>query len=297
MSDVNEQSFSPGSTTDAAPPRHFKSFRQRIPAPIWRFRPVLQPIQVVRTIKTRIVPKIVLALRRAPAPDISETTEQRLPTAVEQFAALALGNDDYAAFAFVDELLAKGSTVESIFLDLLAPAARQLGTLWESDATDFATVTLGVGRLQIIMRRLGQRFTDETNAVHAGDSALLTIIPGEQHSFGLSMVAEFFRRAGWNLCTGPFSSHHELTSLVHNHWFDIVGFSVSSDRRLKELKKDIDDIRRDSRNRDVGIILGGPLVIEHPELVAAMGADMMASDATAAPQQAQDLIEKMKARN
>ena len=133
--------------------------------------------------------------------------------------------------------------------------------------------------------------------MHAGESVLLTIIPGEQHSFGLSMVAEFFRRAGWNLCTGPFSSHQELTSLVHNHWFDIVGFSVSSDRRLDELKKDIHDIRRDSRNRNVGIILGGPMVIAQPGLVASMGADMMSADATTAPQQARNLIEQMKARN
>ena len=126
---------------------------------------------------------------------------------------------------------------------------------------------------------------------------LLTIIPGEQHSFGLSMVAEFFRRAGWNLCTGPFASHQELTSLVHNHWFDIVGFSVSSDRRLDELKKDIHDIRRDSRNRNVGIILGGPMVIAQPDLVASMGADMMSADATTAPQQARGLIEQMKNRS
>ena len=136
------------------------------------------------------------------------------------------------------------------------------------------------------MRRLSDRFTDETNAFHAGESALLTIIPGEQHSFGLSMVAEVFRRAGWNLCTGPFSSHQELTSLVQNHWFDIVGFSVSSDRRLDELKKDIHDIRRDSRNRHIGIIIGGPMVVAHPDLVASMGADMMSADATTAPQQA-----------
>ena len=207
---------------------------------------------------------------------------------------MTLGNDDGAASAYVDELLAKGSSVESIFLELLAPAARQLGTLWESDAADFANVTLGVGRLQLIMRRLSDRFTDETNAFHAGESVLLTIIPGEQHSFGLSMVAEFFRRAGWNLCTGPFSSHQELTSLVHNHWFDIVGFSVSSDRRLDELKKDIHDIRRDSRNRHVGIIIGGPMVIAQPDLVASMGADMMSADATTAPQQAHRLIEQMK---
>jgi len=110
------------------------------------------------------------------------------------------------------------------------------------------------------------------------------------------MVAEFFRRAGWNLCTGPFASHQELIALVHNHWFDIVGFSMSSDRRLDELKKDIRDIRRESRNRHVGIILGGPVVIAHPDLVASMGADMMSADATTAPQQARDLIEQIKSR-
>jgi len=295
MTDVNERSFSAGSATDTVPARHSKSFRQRIPAPIWRFRPTLQPIHVVRTIKTQIVPKIVLALRRSPVPKIAEATEQ-LPTAIEQFAAMTLGNDDGAPSAYVDELLATGSSVESIFLDLLAPAARQLGTLWESDAADFANVTLAVGRLQLIMRRLSDRLTDETNAFHAGESVLLTIIPGEQHSFGLSMVAEFFRRAGWNLCTGPFSSHQELTSLVQNHWFDIVGFSVSSDRRLDELKKDIRDIRRDSRNRHIGIIIGGPMVVAHPDLVASMGADMMSVDATMAPQQAHGLIERMKSQ-
>ncbi len=157
-------------------------------------------------------------------------------------------------------------------------------------------MTLGVGRLQLIMRRLGDRFVEESNTGHAGESVLLTIIPGEQHSFGLSMVAEFFRRAGWNLCTGPFASHQELTSLVQSHWFDIVGFSISSDRRLNELKKDIHDIRRGSRNRNVGIIIGGPMVIAQPDLVASMGADMMSADATTAPQQAHGLIEQMKAR-
>ena len=87
-------------------------------------------------------------------------------------------------------------SVESIFLDLLAPAARQLGTQWEADVTDFANVTLGVSRLQRIMRRLGDTFLQRDQPRQRGESALLTIIPGEQHSFGLSMVAEFFRRAG-----------------------------------------------------------------------------------------------------
>ena len=296
MTDVNEQSFSAGSVTDAAPVRHSKSLRQRIPAPIWRLRPTLQqPVEMVRTIKTQIIPKIVLALRSAPTPKVVKNRGQ--PTEVEQFAALTLGKDDGAAFAYVEELRAKGTSFEAIFLDLLAPAARQLGTQWEADATDFANVTLGVGRLQLIMRRLGDSFVREASGGHAGESVLLTIIPGEQHSFGLSMVAEFFRRAGWNICTGPFLSHQELTSLVHNHWFDIIGFSVSSDRRLDELRKDIRDIRRGSRNRNVGIMLGGPMVSEKPDLVALMGADMISADATTAPRQAHDLIERLKAQD
>ena len=67
MTDVNEQSYSAGSATDPAPARHAKSLRQRIRAPIWRFRPTLQPVRVVTTLKTQIIPKIALALRKVPA--------------------------------------------------------------------------------------------------------------------------------------------------------------------------------------------------------------------------------------
>jgi MerR family transcriptional regulator, light-induced transcriptional regulator len=292
MTDVNEQSFSTGINTDSAVAQAARPKRSQPPEPIWRFRPTLQPISVVRTLRTRIIPKIVLALRSTPkAP---EPAKQDNPNAIVQFAALVLGDSDAAAFTFVQEVMAQGTSVESVFLDLLAPTARHLGTLWESDATDFANVTLGVGRLQLIMRQLGEVFFEQGVRSDGGKSALLTTIPGEQHSFGLSMVAEFFRRAGWNLCTGPFSSHQELTSLVHNHWFDVVGFSVSSDRRLEELKQDIHDIRRDSRNKNVGIMLGGPMMARNPGLVASMGADMMSLDATIAPQQARDLIEHKK---
>jgi MerR family transcriptional regulator, light-induced transcriptional regulator len=294
MTDVNEQSFSAGSTTEPASAHHTKPLRQRIPAPIWRFRPTFQPVRVVNTLKTQIIPKIVLALRKAPEPKPVEAAEDS-PSSVDHLTALAFGNDDDAPFAYVEGLMAQGMAAESVFLELLAPAARQLGTLWESDATDFANVTLAVGRLQRMMRRIAESIPDEAGQ-GGGESVLLTIIPGEQHSFGLSMVAEFFRRAGWNLCTGPFASHQELIALAHNRWFDIVGFSVSSDRRLDELKKDIRDIRRDSRNRNVGIIIGGPMVIAQPDLVAAMGADMMSADATTAPQQARGLIEQIRSR-
>jgi methanogenic corrinoid protein MtbC1 len=294
MTDVNEQSFSAGTASDNVSGQMRKPIRQRLAAPIWRFSPA--PVAVVRTIKTQIIPKIVLALRALPTTKAVEAVPQP-ENAIDTFTSLTLIADDVAALVYIERLLSEGASVESIYLDWLAPAARKLGEQWETDVTDFASVTLGVSRLQRIMRRLDERFFDEAHPSEGGESALLTIIPGEQHSFGLSMVAEFFRRAGWNLCTGPFASHHELTSLVQQQWFDIIGFSVSSDRRLDALKQDIRDIRRDSRNPHIGIILGGPMAMSDPELVTSMGADMMTVDAAAAPMQARALIAQLAGRS
>lgn len=291
MSDVNEQPYSAGASVSGRPSRRI---REHLATPMSRLRPASGG--VVETFRSHIIPKIVLALRSLPAvvaTDAASTTERG---SIEAFAKLAVGLDDEAASAHVEQLLAAGAGVESVLLELLAPTARHLGTLWESDAEDFVTVTLGVSRLHRIMRRLGDAFFNEGHATGSGESVLLTIIPGEQHSFGLSMVAEFFRRAGWNLCTGPFSSHQELISLVQSHWFDVVGFSVSSDRRLDELKQDIRAIRRDARNRHIGIMLGGPMLLMQPDLVESLGADMMSVDAAAAPQQAQDLILRLTQR-
>ncbi len=270
MTDVNEQSFSAGINIDTAAAQAARPQRSRIPAPIWRFRPTLQPIGVVRTIRTRIIPKIVLALRSTPK--AAEPAKQQGPDAISQFASLVMGDKDAAAFAFVQEMMAQGSSVESVFFEFAgadrATSRRTLGIrcdrfcqcdAWRRPlAAHHAAAWRGI-------------FREREARSDGGESALLTTIPGEQHSFGLSMVAEFFRRAGWNLCTGPFSSHQELTSLVHNHWFDVVGFSVSSDRRLEELKQDIHDIRRDSRNKNVGIMLGGPMMARDPGLVAIDG--------------------------
>lgn len=298
MTDVNEQSFSAGTTNDNAANHAVRSKGNGSERPAWRLdRTAIQPLTVVRTIKTQIIPKIVLALRSAPALGGVLPGKSSELSNIEQFTALTLGGSEEAALIHVEALVAQGMSIEHVFINVLAPSARQLGDMWESDTADFANVSLAMSRMQRILRILAERSSDATTRTGVGESVLLTTIPGEQHSFGLSMVAEFFRRAGWNLSTGPFRSHQELTSLVHNHWFDVVGFSVSSDRMLDGLKRDVDEIRRDSCNKLVAIILGGPMVAARPELGAAIGADMISIDATTAPQQARDLVNSIKNRN
>jgi methanogenic corrinoid protein MtbC1 len=249
---------------------------------------------MVRGIKSQIIPRIALAFGSAQASKPPDTAPSGAD--ITLFVNMVLTGNELAVARYVDSLVARGTPIRGVLLELFAPAARQLGQMWEKDTTDFASVTLAVSLMQRMMRRLVE--TSTVPSVHlAGASAMLTAGPDEQHCFGLFMAAEFFRREGWSTCIGPFATHEEFVSLLEEQWFDIVGFSVSSDRRLGDLARDIQIVRRQSCNRKVGIILGGPLVCERPELAAAVGADMVSVDVTIAPRHAHALVDVMKSRN
>ena len=60
----------------------------------------------------------------------------------------------------VDSLIAQGFSQESIFLDLISPAARHLGALWDSDLCSFTDVTCGLANMHHVIYRLGYEFRD-----------------------------------------------------------------------------------------------------------------------------------------
>ena len=49
-------------------------------------------------------------------------------------------------------------------------------------------------------------------------------------------------------------------------------------------------IRRSSLNRNIGVLVGGPIFVAHPELVARVGADATAIDGGQAALQAENLL-------
>ena len=265
------------------------------PEPIWRYRPPIGGDAIARSIRTQMLPQVGLALRSMSFPPSPDVAEPAAPFEVQQFTLLILSADEAAAFAYVENLISRGMAIDLIFLNLLGPVARRLGEMWEDDTTDFANVTLGVSKLQRILRHLGETSSSADDVQRIG-SVLLTTVPGEQHSFGLAMVAEFFRHDGWDICTGPFRSPSDMTALLADRWLDLVGFSLTSDRRVDELKHLIQVVRRESRNRQIGVIVGGPILVMRPELANMLGADMSATDGAHAPQLARALLPMLKGR-
>jgi methanogenic corrinoid protein MtbC1 len=250
---------------------------------------------LAKAIEHEIIPRLMLA-HRSPhecltLPELDPASEQVTQKDVETFARLVLSDDENLAQACIDAMRLKGIAVETIYLELLAPVARHLGSLWEQDLCDFTEVTIGLGRLHQVLRELSPGFSQPLSHAGNGRRILLLPSPGEQHTFGLVMVSEFFRHAGWDVAGGPWEAGADPVIMVRREWFDVVGFSLGSELHLDELAQCIRAVRKAAINPRVGIMVGGPIFSLHPEFVARVGADGAASDGRKAP----DVAEKLSA--
>lgn len=246
---------------------------------------------LVQVLERTVLPRLVSARKAAVLAAASVSAPELDAGTVREFATLAAARDATAAYAYVEALRARGATLEALYLHLLAPAARWLGELWEEDRADFTTVTIGLLRLLQVLHEAGPAFRDEAGTLANGHRALLAAAPGDQHTFGLAMVSDFFRRAGWAVSNpAPAASCADLAGLVRREWFAVVGFSVSCERWLDSTASAIQAVRRASCNPVVGVMVGGPLFAARPDLVALVGADATASDGPQAVLQAHRLL-------
>jgi len=105
----------------------------------------------------------------------------------------------------------------------------------------------------------------------------------------LLMVSEFFRRAGWDVWSNPSASSNSLIDIVRSEAFDMIGFSASTDKQIDLMSATIRSIRRKSCRQAMGVLVGGRVFNEHPDLAAMVGADLTASDGRQAVLQADNL--------
>jgi len=252
--------------------------------------PGSEPAQapLARTLDGAVIPRLVLAGR------VARARRDAAPASPDdragELAELVLARDSDAARRFVDELHERGDSFEQLYLEVVAPAARRLGDFWTDDRCHFTDVTLAMSRLHHMLHLLGHVFYAEEPHAELPRRALLLPAPGEQHSFGLAMVAEFFRRAGWDVWSGATLDRADLLRLVGRERFDLVGLSTGCDAKLDALPTLVHAVRHRSRNADVGVFVGGPAFISHPELATAVGADATALDGRQAVAQAEELL-------
>jgi len=246
--------------------------------------------RLVSTLHRDISPRLVDAHPGALPPGAAGAAPQAME--VDAFTALVLDRDDDGINRQLAALRAAGIAHDRLLNDLLAPTARRIGELWDDDRCHFVDVTIGLGRLQQIMRRLSSAYGIDVDPPTGGRRVLLMPAPGEQHTFGLSMVAEFFTRAGWDVAGMIGPDFTDVQRKVKYEWFDLIGISAGSEARLEAIQQCIAAVRRLSQNRSVALMVGGPLFNGRPDLVSGVGADGSAEDGQNAPTLAEQLLSR-----
>ncbi|MBC7770020.1 MAG: cobalamin B12-binding domain-containing protein [Phycisphaerales bacterium] len=249
--------------------------------------------ELARIVEGEIIPRLMLVHQTCAEPEESRRKIPLGPEATERFCEISLNGGRDSLLAVIGNLLQQGVSMETLYLDLLAPTARRLGEYWNEDRVSFADVTIALGRLQQVVRELSLHGPLAEGAAHTGRAALFAAAPGEQHTFGLVIIEEFFRRSGWRTWTELSGETEETVRAAHSHAFDIFGLTASCDARLDQLAPMIMSVRRASRNRDISVIVGGRLFLERPELVARVGADGVATDAREAVLKAEGAVRQL----
>ncbi|WP_241839117.1 cobalamin B12-binding domain-containing protein [Rhodoferax antarcticus] len=232
-------------------------------------------------IESQIIPRLLEAHPHAGAANSQNFDLSFKPAAsdVATFSELCVSREPEDVLTFVEGLLLNGVNSDSIFLDLIAPAARHLGLMWEQERTDFTQVTLGLLRMHQVTHRIG--FEYQSGPQNAGTSKriMLASAPGSQHILGLAMASEFFRKSGWQVVVEIANTPSELYAAAKNEWFDLIGLSVSLTQQFGGLLELVTTLKQTSCNPSIPILLGGPAFFSGGISAQSLGADAIATDA------------------
>lgn len=198
-----------------------------------------------------------------------------------KFVALLFDADSRRCIAMVDALFADCGDPQKVVERLFEPAARIIGDSWCADELDFVKATAAMARMQ----RLFHRLTAEHRPPAASDMSrrvLLTTAPGEQHTFGLSVVEDAFRRGSWGVDCCDLDGDTDIYRFAATRSYRIIGVSISGERLLPDLASMVSRLRSRSRNKAVVLMAGGSLIMRNPQGAIDAGFDLLAVDASSA---------------
>jgi methanogenic corrinoid protein MtbC1 len=173
---------------------------------------------------------------------------------VDAFAAALLVGDARAAEIAVRDAIEAGLAAATIDEDVVAPAMRHIGDLWERGditvadehlATDIAYRVLALQResFRVARRRTAQR-------------VMLAAVEGERHVLGLHMAGDLLAHAGFEVrALGADVPIDSLSPVVERHDPDVFAFTATMAEAGQLLPLAIDEVRRSAPS--IQVILGG----------------------------------------
>ena len=203
-------------------------------------------------------------------------SELREPVVSGLITAALSGKKD--AFADLLRELKKARVSAAALADLYIPeAARRMGDAWTDDQMSWLDVSIGVGRLQSLLREIGMAWVAD-QAGDTGHGTVLLIVPDrEQHTLGPMVAMGQMRRYGVSVCLRIAPSHNELRSLMVARQFDGVLISIATKDKLESVSNTVQFIKAVA-GKPMPIVVGGAVTPKVEDLAAATGADLASND-------------------
>ncbi|MEJ6403395.1 cobalamin B12-binding domain-containing protein [Yoonia sp. 2307UL14-13] len=196
------------------------------------------------------------------------------PTLFEELHRAALSADREECIAYLINALNGGLSREDM-ADYYIPAlARRMGDQWCADELGFAQVTIGVSRLQAMLRQLGPEWASDRSADPCAASILLVVPRDVHHTLGAVVLAGQLRRRGLSVRLMLNAHPKEVADRVHRTRYDAVFVSASRGEALESLRL-IADAVKTVMDRPPPVVIGGTVLDVHAvnDVMRLTGAD------------------------
>lgn len=178
--------------------------------------------------------------------------------------------DDSTRHDIMARILARGVSPDAIVDEVIPATARYIGKLWGDDRLSFADVTIGTARLQETVRAMSNRHLDQDPT--EGPRILLIVPRTENHTLGIFVLSEQFRRLGCSVHIAVGALERDIVAMVRRTPFDMIGISAGSRRSLTAVRDIVKGLRTNVP-RNNKIVLGGAVTDLDVDLKLSTGVD------------------------
>lgn len=206
----------------------------------------------------------------------------------ERYLQRLLSHDRAGAMEVIRDAMQVETSVHDIYLEVIQPAQRELGRLWELNRISVADEHFATTVSQEVLARL---YPHWLRAQAEAPRVVVACVEGDLHELGARMVADFFEMAGWH--TTYLGANTPVASLVEALLWDpvpVLALSITMASSLGPASNLIESMRANPRLSGLKILVGGRPFIAGTELWRRLGADSYGADADAAIRAAEALV-------
>lgn len=228
-----------------------------------------------------LVAKVLSVVARCP-----DKTERSMdPNFLEALCAVATSTSGASFRPVIASMATAGIRNEEIADHYIPAVALKLGDQWCADQTSFAEVTIGVARLQALLRELGREWQGNgstgSDAAPNAPAVLVMSLAEAYHTLGATILSGQLRRIGLSVRQMLDATPAAAATEVQRIRYDAVFLSASRSEDLENLRKIVEHIARSTATPPPVVIGGTILEVAHElgvDIKALTGADHATGD-------------------